>query len=121
MRSEARHVQPCAPGCGVWSTAWRAVIGSAAMRTWILALAIGAFACGGGYPDPTPNRPEPPTSNDPAFTSRGIKSWYLIGDGATPGEDKLTAIITAPSGTEFVDAYIPGLPPVRMTEQSDGF
>ena len=70
-------------------------------------------ACSGGLPDPKPNRPESlRLTNDPAFTtSRASTSWYLIGDGATPGEDQLTAIITAPSGTDFVDAYIPGLPP----------
>ena len=30
----------------------------------------------------------------------------------------MTAIITAPSGTDFVDAYIPGLPPIRMQRSS---
>jgi hypothetical protein len=91
------------------------------MRIWTLAVAIAAFGCSGGYPDPKPNRPNPPTANDPAFTSAGLQSWYLIGDGATAGEDKVTAIITAPSGTDFVDAYIPGMDPVRLAEQSDGF
>jgi hypothetical protein len=97
------------------------MIGSAAMRTWTLAVAIAAFGCGGGYPDPKPDRPDAPTTNDPAFSSHGLQSWYLIGDGATPGEDQLTFIITAPSGTDFVDAYIPGLPPQRMIDQDDGF
>ncbi|HEY5926923.1 MAG TPA: hypothetical protein VIV11_34790 [Kofleriaceae bacterium] len=91
------------------------------MRTWLLAVAIAALGCSGGYPDPKPNRPNAPTTNDPAFTSRGLESWYLIGDAATPGEDQLTFIITAPSGTDFVDAYIPGLPPQRLIDQSDGF
>jgi hypothetical protein len=91
------------------------------MRTWILALAIAALGCNGGYRDPKPNRPNPPTTNDPAFTSRGLESWYLIGDGATQGEDQLTFVITAPGGTDFVDAYIPGMPPQRMIEQDDGF
>jgi hypothetical protein len=91
------------------------------MRTWTLALAMFAFGCNGGYPDPKPDRPNPPSTNDPAFTSRGLENWYLIGDGATPGEDQLTFIITAPPSTDFVDAYIPGLPPQRMFEQDDGF
>ncbi len=91
------------------------------MRSWTLAVAILACGCNGDYPDPKPDRPNPPTTNDPAFTSRGLESWYLVGDGATPGEDQLTFIITAPSGTDFVDAYIPGLPPQRLVEQNDGF
>lgn len=91
------------------------------MRTWTLAVAIAALGCSGGFPDPNPNRPTAPTANDPAFTTRGLESWYLIGDGATPGEDKLTFIVTAPSGTDFVDVYIPGMEPLRMSEQTDGF
>lgn len=91
------------------------------MQIWWLALAIAAFGCSGGYPDPKPDRPTAPTTNDPAFTSRGLESWYLVGDAATPGQNQLTFIITAPSGTDYVDAYIPGLPPQRMQEQDDGF
>jgi hypothetical protein len=91
------------------------------MRTWTLALAIVALGCGGGHPDPKADRPADPTTNDPAFSSRGLKSWYLIGDGVTAGDDQLTFIVTAPTGTDFVDAYIPGLPPQRMLEQDDGF
>ena len=30
-------------------------------------------------------------------------------------------VITAPSGTDFVDAYIPGVAPLRMISQDDGF
>jgi hypothetical protein len=96
------------------------MIGSAAMR-WSLALAIGAFGCSGSYPDPKPNPPNPPTTNDPAFVSRGLQTWYLVGDAATPGENQMTFIIEAPSGTDFVDAYIPGLRPQRMIDQDDGF
>jgi hypothetical protein len=92
------------------------------MQTSRLVLAgtiLATMAC--GDPNPDPNRPDPPGENDPAFTSRGLRSWYLIGDGATVGDNELTAIITAPSGTDFVDAYIPGLKPVRMESQADGF
>lgn len=92
------------------------------MRPPALALALTLLlACDGGDPDPKPNPPAPPAENDPAFTARGVRSWYLIGDGATPAQDQLTAIVTAPAGSQFVDAYVPGLPPVRMTRQADGF
>jgi hypothetical protein len=86
-----------------------------------LALAIAVLGCSGDYPDPKSTPPAPPTSNDPAFTSRGLETWYLLGDGARDGEDQMTFIVTAPSGTDYVDAYIPGLPPQRMIDQSDGF
>jgi hypothetical protein len=91
------------------------------MRTWALAVVICAFGCSGDYPDPKPDRPASPTTNDPAFTTAGLHSWYLIGDGATPGDDQLTMIATAPSGTDFVDVYIPTLPPQRITAQNVGF
>jgi hypothetical protein len=97
------------------------MLGSRAMQIWWFLVAIAVLGCNGGFPDPKPNRPNAPTTNDPAFTSRGLKSWYLIGDGATPGDDKLLAIVTAPPGTDYVDIYIPGLPPQRMIEQDDGF
>jgi hypothetical protein len=84
-----------------------------------LALAVSIVGC--GDPDPNPNRPNPPAANDPAFSSRGLDSWYVLSDGVTPASDRVTAIITAPSGTDYVDAYIPGLPPIRMIEQDGEF
>lgn len=86
----------------------------------VVSLVLAIAACG-GYPDPNPDRPASPTENDPAFTKRGLNGWYLVSDGVTPGQDQLTAIITAPSGTDYVDAYIPGLEPIRMIHQDDGF
>jgi hypothetical protein len=93
------------------------------MRTWglTIALMVSVFACWGGFPDPKPDRPEPPVANDPAFSTAGLRTWYLIADGARPGHDRMTAIIQAPAGSDFVDAYVPGLPPVRMSHQADGF
>lgn len=92
------------------------------MQTWTLAvvLLLSLMGCEDD-PDPKPNRPNAPAENDPAFSARGLRNWYLIGDGATVGHDQLTAIVTAPAGTDFVDAYIPGMKPVRMISQSDGF
>ena len=55
------------------------------MRTWTLAVAIAALGCSGGFPIQNRIDPTAPTTNDPAFTSRGLQSWYLIGDGATAG------------------------------------
>jgi hypothetical protein len=91
------------------------------MRTSVIAIALCSVLVACGDPDPKSTRPNEPDANDPAFTARGLRNWYLIGDGTTPGDNQLTAIVTAPSGTDFVDAYIPGLPPIRTSAQSDGF
>jgi hypothetical protein len=88
------------------------------MRTWMAILLL--VACGGD-PAPDPDRPAPPDSNDPAFTIQGAKSWYLVGDALTKGDDTMTVIVTAPAHTQFVDAYVGDHKPVRMTHQSDGF
>jgi hypothetical protein len=90
------------------------------MRTWWLAIVL-LMACTGGNPAPDPHRPGTPDTNDPAFSIRGAKSWYLIGDGVTSGDDTMTVIIQAPEGTRFVDAYVGDHKPVRMSKQADGF
>jgi hypothetical protein len=74
-----------------------------------------------GFPDPKKDKPNAPDTNDPAFAIRGMKNWYLIGDGARTGDDRITIIVTPPPGSDFVDAYIGDLPVVRMDEQADGF
>lgn len=91
------------------------------MRTRTLGLALAGCLSGCGIPDQNPDPPEAPTTNDPAFTSQGLNRWYLIADGLQPGNHQMDIVITAPSGSDVVDAYIPGLPPVRMSEQGDGF
>lgn len=69
------------------------------MRTWTAILLLAACSTD---PKPNPDRPSKPDQNDPAFTIQGAKSWYLIGDGLTPNEDTMTAMVTAPAGTSFV-------------------
>ena len=92
------------------------------MRNGSLMIAMVSCLIGcTSFPDPKPDKPTAPDANDPAFTIRGMHNWYLIGDGLTPDDDNITIIVTPPSGTKFVDAYIGDLPVVRMTEQSDGF
>ena len=88
-------------------------------RVLVVALVLSIHAC--GYPDPNPNRPSAPSENDPDFSAQGLDSWSLVGDAATPARNQLTAIITAPGGTDYVDAYIPGLQPIRMIEQDGAF
>jgi hypothetical protein len=97
------------------------VLGSRAMRAWTLAAVVttSLFACSDPPTNPTP--PDPPTSNDPAFSVNGLKEWYVLADAAQPGTNQMTFIITAPSGSDYVDAYIPGIGGKRMKDQSDGF
>ena len=90
-------------------------------RTATTAIAIGLLACSASYPPPKSDPPAPPAANDPAFTQEGILGWYLVGDAVTAADDTMTAIVTAPSDTDYVDAYIANLPPVRMEHQSNGF
>jgi len=90
-------------------------------RRGLFALGLSLAAACGGDPAPDPDRPAPPTENDPAYSQRGLDGWYLVGDGATEGRNQLTAIITAPDGADYVDAYIPGLDPVRMIAQDGEF
>jgi hypothetical protein len=66
-----------------------------------------------GTPDFGP-RPDAPETNDPAFTVRAIKDWYLVGDAATTGQDLMTIFVDTPGGTEYVDAWVADLAPVRL-------
>jgi hypothetical protein len=90
------------------------------MRTTMLLVAIGLVGCTSDH-GPNPNKPTPPVANDPAFTIQGLKNWYLIGDAVTPGDDTMTIQITAPAGTQTVDAYVGDLAPIRMVSQNGGF
>jgi hypothetical protein len=84
-----------------------------------LVLALGLFACGSDLP-PIGDKPVAPESNDPAFAIRSIHDWYLAGNAATPGEDQMTFFVDAAAGTEYVDAWVANLQPIRMSKQSDG-
>jgi hypothetical protein len=87
------------------------------MRIWTLGIIL-VSACFG---DPAIN-PNPPEwkGNDVAFSSHGLKGWYLVGDALRASDDQMSFTITAPDNASVVDAYVGSLPPVRMTEQADG-
>ncbi|MGE5186473.1 MAG: hypothetical protein ACM31C_30665 [Acidobacteriota bacterium] len=87
---------------------------------WAL-VAVAVCGCGTGFPPPKPDVPAAPDTNDPAFAIQGLRGWYLVGDGVTPGDDQMTVLVTAPASAQYVDAYVGTLPPVRMERQSDGF
>ncbi|MBS1119624.1 MAG: hypothetical protein H6Q90_1852 [Deltaproteobacteria bacterium] len=90
-------------------------------RPWkALVLLSMLGACSSEFPAPRDEKPAAPDSNDPAFTVRSVKDWYLIGDAATPGQDGMTIFVDAPTGTDYVDAWVGDLPPVRLYDQPDG-
>lgn len=97
-----------------------AVIGSAAMRTWLVAivLSLGVSAC--GDPDPREAKPAAPDANDAAYTVSGIKDWYLVSNAATTVDEVMTIFVAAPGGTEFVDVWVGDLRVERLAVQPDG-
>lgn len=92
-----------------------------AMRLWPMALiaAIAALGCG-GFPDPSHTPPDPPPVNDPEYVVHGVSPWWVIGDAATPSDDLMTIRVEVPGGTDFVDAWVGDLAPVRLAKQPDG-
>jgi hypothetical protein len=88
------------------------------MRRTLL-ICVLAVGCGdNSTPTPNATAPAAPDQNDPAFQLRGLRSWYLIGDGLTAGDDTLTISVIAPASASYVDAYVASLPGVRMTQAS---
>jgi hypothetical protein len=78
----------------------------------LLALA----ACGGDdeFPDPAISAPAAPAENDTAFEISQVRTWYLVGDAVTSGQDTLNIQVLPPEGTDFVDAWVNDRPGVRL-------
>ena len=97
------------------------VLGSAAMRLPAIAFLVPFLgACNQPVAGPSAALPVAPAANDPAFAIHELRHWYLTGDGLTPGNDTMTILVDAPSGTDTIDAYVADLPPVRLTVQPTG-
>ncbi len=88
------------------------------MKRWTV---IFAFVAGCANPPPNPNPPTAPDTNDPAYTITGLDGWYVIGDAVTAGHDELKLVVDAPNGTDFIDAYVADMPPIRLDATSDGY
>lgn len=93
------------------------------LRSWSLALlaAVALAACGNGIGPPRVAPPAAPAANDPAYTVGGVTRWNLIGNALTEGHDALAVEITAPEGTEVVDAWVAGGPGQRLTRSGNRF
>jgi hypothetical protein len=85
---------------------------------WLVLVVL--FGCGTDVPPIASEPPAPPDANDPAYTVRSIKDWYIVGNAVTPGDDAMTFFVDAPAGTKVIDAWVGTLPPVRMDKQADG-
>lgn len=103
---------------------------SLARIAWIAGLSLAACGDGDGA-DTKPSSqtsvveahlPAPPAQNDPAFSVSGLRAWYLVGDGLTPGNDLLELSVVAPPAVERVDLWIDGgSEPVHLERAADGF
>ena len=85
-------------------------------------LALSVVGCGDNADGPAAaQRPAAPSQNDPAFQIKGLRRWYIIGNPATAGNDKLKIVVDAPPGTSFVDAWVGNLAPQRLVPQDGEF
>jgi hypothetical protein len=95
------------------------------MRTFLVGVLVGALvstaACGGGDPAPTVDPPTAPAQNDPAFAVAGVLDWYVLATAINAGQNAVDIDVTAPDGTDFVDAWIAGRPGVRLAHTGDHF
>ncbi len=88
------------------------------MRAWTIAIvsSVVLSACGSDRQE----KPAAPAANDPAYKISGAEPWWVVGTAATPSDDVMTIRVEAPSGTDFIDAWVGDLPVVRLSEQPDG-
>jgi hypothetical protein len=92
------------------------------MRTWplLIALSVGLLACGDSFPPPRADKPTAPEADDTAYTVTGVHEWWVMSNAATTVDETMTIFVAAPSGTDFVDAWVGDLPVTRLAEQPDG-
>lgn len=92
------------------------------MRTWplVIVMSLGLSACGDRFPAPHPNKPTAPDTNDATFTVDGVKEWWIVPNAATTANETMTILVTAPGGTDYVDAWVGDVPVARLVEQPNG-
>lgn len=89
----------------------------------LVALSVPLAACdGGGPPSPSASAPRAPQKSDsPGFVVTGDRAWYLVGNDLTAGEARAELDVTAPAGTEVVDAWLDGVHATRAELDGGGF
>ncbi len=87
-----------------------------------LAAPLFLLACGEDYPGPGAEAPlAPPDGDLPGYQIERVRNWFLVGNDLTPGDDTLELRVSAPAGTEVVDAWIADRPGVRLEPRNAGF
>jgi hypothetical protein len=86
---------------------------------WTVRALLLAGLVGCGFPDPNPDRPAVPDTNDPAFNFMKGGGWYLVGNPATPGQDTFQIEVWGPD-VDFVDAWVADRPVTRLSKMYDG-
>jgi hypothetical protein len=91
------------------------------MRTWplVIVMSLGVFACG-DFPPPRADKPTAPAENDPSYVVSGVHEWWIVPNAATEDPQLMTILVTVPSGTEFVDAWVADVKVARLAEQPNG-
>lgn len=92
-------------------------------RTLMLLLVLLLPGCLGDDPD-EPVGDVPPTApeeNDPAFSIEPIRSWNLIGNGATAGHDSVDLEVLAPAGVAEIVPWLDDERGVPLDPDGDAF
>ncbi|MCP4445819.1 MAG: hypothetical protein GY811_10820 [Myxococcales bacterium] len=71
------------------------------------------------FPAPSATPPSAPASTDAQYAVDGLREWAIIGNDVDAGNDVLQLVVTAPSGTKYVDVWVGNGPGQRLTK-SDG-
>ena len=83
-------------------------------------LLAALVACGDAGEPPIPDgEPEAPSKEDSPFQTTGARSWYLVGNDLTPGNDKLEFTVAGPA--TVVDLWIDGRYTKRATKTAGKF
>src|SRR5688500_7288432 len=67
---------------------------------------VGVVACAASEDGSDLEPPEAPGKADHSFTVTGQKAWYLVGNGLTQGDARVSLAIAGPSQTGFVGVWL---------------
>lgn len=74
--------------------------------TFVSLLLAGAGCAGTSVPIPDHPPGAPSKADEAGFTIEGLKSWYLIANDLTPGDDRLEVSIEAAEPVEVIDLWL---------------
>lgn len=95
------------------------------LRRLLVVAAVMLCGCGGTGQDDADladlAAPEPPGKADEAYSVQGGRSWYLVGNALTAGDDRIELAVEAAAGTRFVDLWIDGRHEGRFRPGAAGY